>query len=296
MGRSSERPARSGVAKLGGHRPRSLARTCRIASGCCCLHAHSHLLTTALAGRRVRLDSGAMESTPPPRLLVVDDDARLRALLQRYLEENGFAVVGAADVRAAEAALARNRVDLIVLDRMLPGEDGLSWCRRLRNAGDRTPIVMLTAQGEEVDRILGLELGADDYLPKPGNPRELLARIRAVLRRREPVAVGAPQTDLAPLAFGRCGFDPAARTLTRDGVPQRLTSGEFALLAVLVRHPRQPLSRDRLLGLARGRDHDPFERSVDVMISRLRRLIEDDPKAPRHLQTVWGAGYVFVPD
>ena len=237
-----------------------------------------------------------MESAPPPRLLVVDDDARLRALLQRYLEENGFAVVAVADVGAAEAALARNRVDLIVLDRMLPGEDGLSWCKRLRSSGDRTPIVMLTAQGEEIDRILGLELGADDYLPKPGNPRELLARIRAVLRRREPAAVGAPQADLAPLAFGRCRFDPAARTLTRDGVPQRLTSGEFALLAVLVRHPRQPLSRDRLLGLARGRDHDPFERSVDVMISRLRRLIEDDPKAPRHLQTVWGAGYVFVPD
>ena len=237
-----------------------------------------------------------MQTDAPTRVLVVDDDTRLRALLQRYLEQNGFDVVGAGEVRAAEAALARHRIDLIVLDRMLPGEDGLSWCRRLRDRGERVPIVMLTAQGEEVDRILGLEFGADDYLPKPGNPRELLARIRAVLRRREPAAVGAPQSDLAPVQFGRCRFDPAARSLSRDGVLQRLTSGEFALLAVLVRHPRQPLSRDRLLGLARGRDHEPFERSVDVMISRLRRLIEDDPRAPRHLQTVWGAGYVFVPD
>ncbi len=238
-----------------------------------------------------------MDATETPvRLLIVDDDARLRALLQRYLEENGFEVRVAHDVPSAEIEISRHRVQLIVLDLMLPGEDGLSWCRRLRAGGDRTPLVMLTARGDDVDRILGLEFGADDYLPKPGNPRELLARIRAVLRRHDDGAIGAPQDDLAPLSFGRCQLDPAARCLKRDGVILRLTSGEFALLAAFVRHPRQTLSRDRLLSLARGRDHEPFERSIDVMVSRLRRLIEDDPKAPQHLQTVWGAGYVFVPD
>lgn len=237
-----------------------------------------------------------MDAAQATRLLLVDDDARLRALLQRYLEENGFAVHGAADVRSAEALLARTRFDLIVLDLMLPGEDGLSWCRRLRGAGERIPVIMLTAKVDEVDRIIGLELGADDYLPKPGNPRELLARVRAVLRRRETPNIGAPQEDLRPLSFGSCVFDPAARVLLRDGQPQRLTSGEFALLAVFVRHARQALTRDRLLGLARGRDHEPFDRSVDVMVSRLRRLIEADPKSPRYLQTVWGTGYVFIPE
>ena len=230
------------------------------------------------------------------RLLVVDDDSRLRALLERYLREQGFDVQGAADVREAEQQRSRHHFDLIVLDLMMPGEDGLSWCRRLRGQGDPIPVIMLTARGDEIDRIVGLEIGADDYLPKPGNPRELLARIRAVLRRREGQPIGAPDAGLSNVVFGRCELDGKARTLTRDGREQRLTSGEFALLAAFVRHPRQPLSRDRLLSLARGREHEPFERSIDVMVSRLRRLIEDDPKAPRHLQTVWGTGYVFVPD
>jgi DNA-binding response OmpR family regulator len=239
-----------------------------------------------------------MEVPSPPceRLLVVDDDLPLRGLLQRYLEENGFEVLTAGDCRGAEQQLDRHHVDLIVLDLMLPGEDGLSFCRRLRGQGVETPVIMLTARGDDIDRIVGLEIGADDYLAKPGNPRELLARIRAVLRRRAAPAVGAPQSERGEQAFGRCVLDHAARTLARDGELRRLTSGEYALLAVFLRHPGQSLSRDRLLSLARGREHEPFERSVDVTVSRLRRMIEEDPKHPRHLQTVWGVGYVFVPD
>jgi len=248
-----------------------------------------------LADRVGRTDSADMDKARIERLLVVEDDARLRGLLERYLGEQGFEVVGAADTVAADKQRQRHHIDLIVLDLMLPGEDGLSYCRRLRGGGDRTPVIMLTARGDDVDRIVGLEIGADDYLAKPGNPRELLARIRAVLRRREAVATGAPQAEQGSVEFGGCTLDFAQRVLIRDGQPHRLTSGEFALLSVLVRHPQQPLSRDRLLNLARGRGHEPFERSIDVTISRLRRLIEIDPKQPRHLQTVWGLGYVFVP-
>lgn len=230
------------------------------------------------------------------RILVVDDDAALRGLLERYLRENGFETLAAADVKQAEQQLQRHHVDLIVLDLMLPGEDGLSFCRRLRGQGDGIPVIMLTARGDDIDRIVGLEIGADDYLPKPGNPRELLARMRAVLRRRGPPAVGAPLPELGTMRFGDCRIDPARRCLCRGDQEHRLTSGEFALLSVFLRHPGQPLSRDRLLSLARGREHEPFERSIDVMVSRLRRLIEPDPKAPRHLQTVWGLGYVFIAD
>jgi DNA-binding response OmpR family regulator len=236
-----------------------------------------------------------MDATRTPRLLVVEDDVRLRALLERYLGEQGFEVFGAGDVVQAERARQRQHADLIVLDLNLPGEDGLSWCRRLRGAGDQVPVIMLTARGDEVDRIVGLELGADDYLPKPGNPRELLARIRAVLRRREALAIGAPQAEQGSARFGECELDFGLRLLRRGGHEHRLTSGEFALLSVLVRHPHQPLSRDRLLSLARGRGSEPFERSIDVAISKLRRLIEIDPKQPRHIQTVWGLGYVFEP-
>lgn len=236
------------------------------------------------------------ESATVERILVVDDDQPLRGLLQRYLQDNGFEAIGAADCKQAEQQLDRHHVDLIVLDLMLPGEDGLSFCRRLRGQGVDTPIIMLTARGDDIDRIVGLEIGADDYLAKPGNPRELLARIRAVLRRRGAARVGVPQAELGHSRFGRCVLDHAARTLLRDGETKRLTSGEYALLSVFLRHPGQSLSRDRLLSLARGREHEPFERSIDVTVSRLRRLIEDDPKQPRHLQTVWGSGYVFVPE
>jgi DNA-binding response OmpR family regulator len=231
------------------------------------------------------------------RILLVDDDPGLRDLLGRYLEREGFVLKSVADGVAARRALDQGHFHLIVLDLMLPGDDGLTLLRRWRAEGIPTPVIMLTAKGDEVDRIVGLELGADDYLPKPCNPRELLARIRAVLRRAAASAVpGAPADADERFSFGRCTLDGAARTLSRDGVTHRLSSGEFALLHALVRHPRVPLTRDRLISLARGRDSDPFERSVDVAISKLRRMIEDDPKTPRHLQTVWGHGYVFVPD
>jgi DNA-binding response OmpR family regulator len=199
-----------------------------------------------------------------------------------------------ADGVQLQQALARGHYDLVVLDLMLPGENGLEICRRLRGQGDTTPIVMLTAKGDEIDRIVGLEIGADDYLPKPVNPRELLARIRSVLRRAKPAA-GAPRAEGGEIVFGAFRLDLGTRELTRDGNALRLTTGEFAVLSVLLRHPRQPLSRDRLMSLAHGRGHEAFERSVDVSIARLRKLLEDDPHHPRLLQTVWGVGYVYVP-
>ncbi|MET1023428.1 MAG: two-component system response regulator OmpR [Pseudoxanthomonas sp.] len=227
------------------------------------------------------------------KVLLVDDDVRLRELLLRYLESQGFEARGVGDAMQMRQALDRGHFDLIVLDLMLPGEDGLEICRRLRGQGVTTPVVMLTAKGDEIDRIVGLELGADDYLPKPVNPRELLARIRAVLRRSRPMP-GAPQ-DGGAIDFGPWTLDLGTRQLSRDGEPVKLTSGEFAVLAVLVRHPRQPLSRDRLMSLARGREHEAFERSMDVTIARLRKLLEDDARNPAMVQTVWGVGYVFVP-
>ena len=230
-----------------------------------------------------------------PHILIVDDDRRLRDLLERYLEQQGFAVHGAGDGRELDKELSRRHIDLIVLDLMLPGEDGLSICRRLRGQGVATPIIMLTARGDEIDRIVGLEIGADDYLPKPGNPRELVARINAVLRRgRAPI--GAPHAEGGSVSFGAFVLELDTRRLLRDGDALRLTTGEFAVLAALVKRPRQPLTRDQLMSLARGREHEAFDRSMDVMMSRLRRLIEDDPRQPRWLQTVWGHGYVFVPD
>jgi len=240
-------------------------------------------------------------SSPTParqdRLLVVDDDARIRDLLRRYLSQEGFEVLLAEDAKAMSRLLMRETVDLIVLDLMMPGEDGLSVCRRLRAASDRTPIIMLTAKGEDVDRIVGLEVGADDYLPKPFNPRELLARIHAVLRRRPQVeAPGAPSREAQVVTFGPFEFDLSLRRLSRQGEQIALTTGEFSMLKALVRHPRQPMSRDKLAQLARGRDFEPFDRSLDVQISRLRKLIEPDPAQPRYIQTVWGVGYVFVPD
>jgi two-component system phosphate regulon response regulator OmpR len=231
------------------------------------------------------------------RILIVDDDARIRDLLRRYLAQEGFEVLLAEDGKALNRTLTRETIHLIVLDLMLPGEDGLSICRRLRAAGDTTPIIMLTAKVEDVDRIVGLEVGADDYLPKPFNPRALLARIHAVLRRRpSPEAPGAPSRDAEVVNFGAFEFDLAQRRLSKDGAQIGLTTGEFSMLKALVRHPRQPLTRDKLAQLARGRDFEPFDRSLDVQISRLRKLIEPDPAQPRYIQTVWGVGYVFVPD
>ena len=230
------------------------------------------------------------------RVLVVDDDARLRDLLSRYLSEQGYVVKAVVDSTGLDRALHREHYDLIVLDLMLPGEDGLSICRRLRAADDNTPIIMLTAKGDDVDRILGLEMGADDYLPKPFNPRELVARIQAVMRRQPQQLPGAPALDDETVSFGSVTVDLATRTLTREGEEISLTTGEFSLLKVRVQHPRQPLSRDKLMELARGREYGVFDRAIDVQISRLRKLVEDDAGKPRYIQTVWGFGYVFVPD
>ncbi|HNJ75387.1 MAG TPA: two-component system response regulator OmpR [Azospira sp.] len=230
------------------------------------------------------------------RILVVDDDLRLRELLTRYLGEQGFAVKGAENGAVMDKLLLREPYDLIVLDLMMPGEDGLSICRRLRAAEPGQAIIMLTAKGDEIDRIVGLEMGADDYLPKPFNPRELLARIQAVLRRRGTATPGAPASEEGTVAFANIEVDLAARTLKKGDEHLPLTTGEFAVLKVLLQHPRQPLSRDRLMSLARGREQGPFDRAIDVQVSRLRKLIEPDPASPRYLQTVWGFGYVFVPD
>lgn len=230
------------------------------------------------------------------KILVVDDDKRLRDLLQRYLGEQGFVVKTAENSGAMDKALSRDTFDLIVLDLMLPGEDGLSICRRLRSDEPQQAIIMLTAKGDEIDRIVGLEMGADDYLPKPFNPRELVARIQAVLRRRANVVPGAPATENKLISFADIEVDLAIRTLKRNGKILPLTTGEFAVLKVLLEHPRQPLSRDRLMALARGREQGAFDRAIDVQVSRLRKLVEPDPSAPRYIQTVWGFGYVFIPD
>ncbi|TAN71274.1 MAG: two-component system response regulator OmpR [Gallionella sp.] len=234
--------------------------------------------------------------TNPQRILIIDDDARLRELLLRYLSGQGFAAKAVADGGALDKALALNRYHLLVLDLMLPDEDGLAILRRLRGAGENVPVVLLTAKGDEIDRIVGLEMGADDYLPKPFNPRELVARINAVLRRKGSQPVGAPDVEEKTVTFGDCELNLATRVLTRSAAPISLTTGEFALLKALVTHPRHPLSRDKLMELARGRDHDPFDRAIDVQVSRLRKLVETDPGKPRFIQTVWGHGYVFVPD
>lgn len=233
----------------------------------------------------------------PPKLLIVEDDARIRTLLERYLREQGFSVLSLANGRRLDETLAEHPVKLIILDLMLPGEDGLSLCRRLRARGEEVPIIILTAKGDEIDRVLGLEIGADDYVPKPFSPRELVARINAVLRRHRPQAVrGAPSPTPAVLRFGGCELNLHTRELSRDGRKLVMTTGEFAVLEALARHPHVPLSRDKLMDLSRGREHGLYDRSMDVQISRVRRLVEADSAKPRYIQTVWGFGYVFVPD
>lgn len=231
------------------------------------------------------------------KILVLDDDSRLRDLLQRYLTEQGFHVVVAETVQTLNKLWLRERFDLLILDLMLPEEDGLSICRRLRGTGDTTPIIMLTAKSDEIDRIIGLEMGADDYLPKPFNPRELVARINAVLRRKAPNEVpGGPSESMQVFQFGDFTLDLSKRTLKKLDENINLTTGEFSVLKVFARHARQPLSREKLMELARGREYEVFDRSLDVQISRLRKLIEVDASHPMYIQTVWGLGYVFIPD
>ena len=232
-----------------------------------------------------------------PKILIVDDDPRLRDLLRRYLGENGFNVLVSENGAAMTRLWVREHFDVLILDLMMPGEDGLAILKRLRAEKDMTPVIMLTARGEDVDRILGLELGADDYLGKPFNPRELLARIHAVLRRRpRQDAPGAPSMENEVVKFGDFELDLGTRVLKKNGEIVPLTTGEFAVLKAFARHPRQPLSRDKLMEMARGREYEAFDRSLDVQVSRLRKLLEPDPSKPRYLQTVWGLGYVFIPD
>ncbi len=227
-------------------------------------------------------------------VLVVDDDNEIRDLLTRFLRKHGYRVTAAADAREANGAMETARFDLIVLDLMLPGEDGLSICRRLRASSD-VPVIMLTALGEEMDRILGLEMGADDYVTKPFNPRELLARMKAVLRRsRRPPPPGETH-DMPVIVFEGWRLDLGQRQLhAPDGVLTPLTAGEFDLLAALAERPQRVLNRDQLLDLTRHRDGGPFDRSIDVQISRLRRKIEADARDPAIIKTVRGGGYIFA--
>lgn len=227
-------------------------------------------------------------------ILVVDDDPGLRELLQRYLAEQGYSVDAVADGVAMKQHLTRHKVDLVILDLMLPGEDGLTLARRLR-AENGPPIIMLSARGEDIDRIIGLEVGADDYLAKPFNPRELLARIRAVLRRGGDEVPRREDSARGIFHFGPFSLDPHARTLSRGNEDIPLTAGEFNLLLIFVEHPNRVLSRDSLMDLLKGYERAPFDRSIDVRVTRLRRKIEDDPATPVHVRTVWGEGYLFSP-
>ncbi len=231
----------------------------------------------------------------PARLLLVDDDAELRDLIGTYLRRQGFAVVEAVDAVEMDARLAHEPFDLLLLDLMLPGENGLSIAKRLKSSCN-LPIIMLSAQGEDVDRIVGLEVGADDYLGKPFNPRELLARVRAVLRRtaglREVPAVEPTQS----VRFGPFVLDLRQHRLLRDHVPVVLTTGEFELLRVFAQHPNRVLDRDRILDLLTGAERSPFDRSIDVRVTRLRTKLHDNTEEPRWIRTVWGKGYMFCPD
>jgi two-component system phosphate regulon response regulator OmpR len=228
-----------------------------------------------------------------PRLLVVDDDAELRELAAAYLTQQGFDVTAVPDAVGMDAKLATEQFDLLILDLMLPGEDGLSIAKRLKRRAD-LPIIMVSAQGEDIDRIVGLEVGADDYIAKPFNPRELLARIRAVLRRAKARPGEAENENV--IRFGDFELDIAAHRLSRHGETVPLTSGEFDLLAVLARHPNKVLDRDRILDLLTGAERSPFDRSIDVRVTRLRGKIEPDPGKPVYIKTVWGKGYLFSPD
>jgi len=231
-----------------------------------------------------------------PHILIVDDHREIRDLVSRALGKDGFRVSTAADGKAMRRVLADAHIDLILLDLMLPGEDGLSLCRSLRADSD-IPIIMLTAKGDEIDRVIGLEMGADDYLPKPFGSRELIARIRAVLRRNRAREPAAGKDKPKRYLFDRWTFDVDRRELLAgDGVAVPLSTGEFDLLLALVEHPQRTLSRDQLLDLARHRAANTFDRSMDTQVSRLRKKIERDAGEPKLIKTVWGGGYIFTPD
>lgn len=235
-----------------------------------------------------------MNAAAAPHILVVDDARDIRDSLARYLAANGMRAMAADGAAAARRLLRAHAFDLAILDVMMPGEDGFALCRSLRSQTD-LPVIFVTARGEDVDRIVGLELGADDYVVKPFNPRELLARIQAVLRRANALPRQARPAPPGRIAFGKFVFDPNQRELTGpDGVAIALSHGEFKLLTAFLERPGVSLTREQLLDLTQGRDAEPFDRSIDNAVSRLRRKLEDDPKQPRLIKTVWGGGYVFV--
>jgi DNA-binding response OmpR family regulator len=227
-----------------------------------------------------------------PNVLIVDDDAGIRDLLADYLAKQGMRVTTARDGKEMDERLAGPYPDLIVMDLMLPGEDGLSLTRRVKAARD-VPVIMLSARGEDIDRIVGLEVGADDYLPKPFNPRELLARIRAVLRRGGVGNHAQAANDIA--RFGPFSLDLSAQALSRDGAEIPLSQAEFTLLKLFVERPNRALSRDQIMDSLKGYERDPFDRSIDVRVTRLRKKLEDDPSNPVYIRTVWGQGYLFSP-
>lgn len=226
-------------------------------------------------------------------LLIVEDEASIREPLVSYFESNRFRVKAAANAAQARALLTAHKFDLAIVDIMMPGEDGLSLCRHMREASN-LPVIMLTARAEEIDRILGLEVGADDYVTKPFSPRELLARVKAVIRRSNSLPPRQTPPEKASYAFGGWVLKTGERELVgADGLSVPLSSGEYALLLVLLERPRLVLSRDQLLDLTQGREASVFDRSIDNQISRLRRKIEPDPKTPKYIKTVWGGGYSF---
>lgn len=230
----------------------------------------------------------------PQKILIVDDDREISTLLAEYLEKNGYRAVTAGDGKAMQKALQEHRIDLIVLDLNLPGEDGLTLCRNLRSHS-ATPVIMLTARGEPVDRILGLEMGADDYVPKPFEPRELFARIRSVLRRTQALPPNMQSSETQQIKFAGWTMDVTARHLINaSGVVVALSGAEYRLLKIFLDHANRVLSRDHLLNLTQGRDADPFDRSIDLQISRLRQKLGDDARSPQIIKTVRNEGYVLA--
>ncbi|BDB28282.1 DNA-binding response regulator [Cupriavidus sp. TA19] len=227
------------------------------------------------------------------RIVVLDDEAELRNMLQRFLTGHGFRVRAVADGKQLDKYLQREPHDLLVLDLMMEPEDGLTICKRLRAEGHTLPILMLTAKGDPMDRVAGLETGADDYLAKPFVPDELVARIRALLRRQK-MSAGDPTVTTQRLRFGDFTFDVGQQTLMRGGEPVEVHSAQMLLLHALGSSPNRAVSRENLLARARGRDHDALDRSIDVQILRLRQIVEDDPSKPRFIKTVWGVGYMLV--
>ena len=234
-----------------------------------------------------------MANSEQPHIALVDDDPKIRELTAKYLSDQELSVKTAANGSELDELMKNNNISLIILDLMMPEESGLNICQRLRVNNVEIPIIMLTAKGDEVDRIVGLEMGADDYLPKPFNPRELLARVNAILRRQQQSSI---QNTKDIFEFGNFSFDISNRSLHKNGQEIQITAGEYDLLRVFADRPKQPLSRDQIMQLAKGKELDVFDRSIDVQISRLRRLIEKDPNKPKFLQTKWGFGYIFIPD